>query len=102
MKLPQPFTIYDLRFTIGKNRRGGTGVAPVVSGVAPEILAQRESLLNSTDCRRGMLAPEIRRDAGFDRRDACSTAASNRKSSIVNRKWEQGIALVITLIMLSV
>ncbi len=28
--------------------------------------------------------------------------ASNRKSSIVNRKWEQGIALVITLIMLAI
>src|ERR1039457_7215348 len=28
--------------------------------------------------------------------------ASNRKSSIANRKWEQGIALVITLIMLAI
>ena len=58
MKLPHPFTIYDLRFTIWKKSSAG------------------------------------------DRARRCEPLAANRQSPIVNRK--SGVALVITLIMLSV
>jgi hypothetical protein len=68
MKLPPPFTIYDLRFTISK--KSGRAAGP----------------LTAADGAHG-----VTRSTLF-----------NRKSPIVNRKWEQGIALVITLIMLAI
>jgi hypothetical protein len=54
------------------SRAGGTGFQPVISGVAPEIvrLSSRLELGYGADEPR---AREIRRDAGFYRRDACST-----------------------------
>jgi len=66
MKTPKTFTIYDLRFTIGKKSSG-----------AVNPLAQ------------GAQAPG-------------RSGAVNRQSPIANRQSQAGIALVITLIMLSV
>jgi putative protease len=52
---------------------GGTGVAPVVSGVAPET-AERAAAVSSTRNRSPSTSPnEIRRDAEFNPRDAGST-----------------------------
>jgi len=68
MKLPPPFTIYDLRFTISK--KSGRAAGP----------------LTAADGAHGVTRSPL----------------FNRKSPIVNRKWEQGIALVITLIMLAI
>ena len=53
---------------------GGTGLRPVVSGVALEIgdAAGNARLLSIIRSRR-RTSGKIRRDAGFDRRDACST-----------------------------
>ncbi|MGA2853570.1 MAG: hypothetical protein ABSE90_05520 [Verrucomicrobiota bacterium] len=100
MKLP--FTIYDLRFTIREESAGGTGVTPVVSGVAPETRPQGEVALRLVS--PGCAVPsQIRRDAGFNRRDACSTRlVFNHQSSIINHKSQSAVALVLTLILLSV
>ena len=52
---------------------GGTGVPPVVSGVAPETVAG-QTMTSSTATNPNRLAQdEIRRDAGFDGRDARAT-----------------------------
>ncbi len=51
----------------------GTGLRPVVSGVAPETVGARESALGLTTNRPRTVADEIRRDAGFDGRDARAT-----------------------------
>jgi hypothetical protein len=53
---------------------GGTGLRPVVSGVAPETgdAAGNARLFSMIRARR-RISGKIRRDAGFDRRDACST-----------------------------
>jgi putative protease len=52
---------------------GGTGVAPVVSGVAPETVAGCEPVLSPSDYSECASSDEIRRDAGFDGRDARAT-----------------------------
>ena len=53
---------------------GGTGLRPVVSGVPPETgclaRAVAGEFLRNVNRR---FAGEIRRDAGFDRPEACST-----------------------------
>src|SRR5580693_5699151 len=64
MKIPQPFSSYDLRFTIGRKSGRASCHADVTHG-------------------------------------ACGSA-SNRQSSIANRQCQDGIALVITLIMLAI
>jgi hypothetical protein len=53
---------------------GGTGLRPVVSGVAPETgdAAGNTRPFSMIRARRRN-SGKIRRDAGFDRRDACST-----------------------------
>jgi hypothetical protein len=53
---------------------GGTGLRPVVSGVAPETGA-RDCNVRLFSIARAChwISRKIRRDAGFDRRDACST-----------------------------
>ena len=52
---------------------GGTGLRLVVSGVPPETVARRNLTLMCAHNRRRTPADEIRRDAGFDGRDACAT-----------------------------
>jgi predicted AlkP superfamily pyrophosphatase or phosphodiesterase len=52
---------------------GSTGVSPVVSGVAPETVGGRTSDLPSSALQQSTSPHEIRRDAEFDRRDACAT-----------------------------
>ena len=99
MKIPQPFTIYDLRFTISKkSRRGGLGSARVPrasSGVAPELSS---SIISGISTAKNFAGRGFWRDAKNHTRDACAP----RHSSRVTRHREQGIALVITLIMLAV
>src|ERR1039458_7498249 len=98
MKIPQPFTIYDLRFAIcERSRRGGLGSARVPrasSGVAPELSS---SIISGISTAKNFVGQDFWRDAKNHTRDAHAP----RQSSIVNRK-SSGIALVITLIMLAV
>jgi hypothetical protein len=49
---------------------GGTGVTPVVSGVAPETGGGATAAPHSSICQQFISLDEIRRDAGFDGRDA--------------------------------
>ena len=53
---------------------GGTGLRPVVSGVSPETGCLARAVVGelSENVRR-RFAGEIRRDAGFNRPEACST-----------------------------
>jgi prepilin-type N-terminal cleavage/methylation domain-containing protein len=110
MKLP--FTIYDSRLTIWKKSAGGTGVAPVVSGVAPETRPQGKAALHLVSPNRAVRS-QVRSDAGFDRRDACSTrfvfnppcsrtVAAGRQSSIENHKFQRGFTLVEIAISLAI
>src|SRR5258706_8977701 len=82
MKLPTPFTICDLRFAIWKKSPGG-------------IVGQ---------CRWGERPREPKRGdkAGSSVASPHLAAIINHQSSIVNRKSTAGVALVITLILLSV
>ena len=52
---------------------GSTGVAPVVSGVAPETVGGRTTVLSSSARQQSKSFNEIRRDAEFDGRDARAT-----------------------------
>jgi hypothetical protein len=52
---------------------GGTGLWPVVSGVPPETVEKRGLALVRAKYSKRMTANEIRRDAGFDGRDARAT-----------------------------
>jgi len=52
---------------------GGTGLRPVVSSVALETVASRPMVSHSSNPPRPAFADEIRRDAGFDGRDARAT-----------------------------
>src|SRR5487761_2450264 len=54
-------------------RPGGTGLRPVVSGVAPETARRRRPALARANNRWRTPPDEIRRDAGFDGRDARAT-----------------------------
>ncbi|MGA2853102.1 MAG: primosomal protein N', partial [Verrucomicrobiota bacterium] len=56
-----------------KAAMGGTGVAPVVSGVAPETGGGRTAAPSSSVNQPSTFPDEIRRDAGFDGRDARAT-----------------------------
>src|ERR1017187_8047779 len=106
------FAIHDLRFTIERQSAGGTGVAPVNSGVAPEL--GQGSVAGVHNIQNGLASREgFGRDARNNRRDACSTrlvlnppcsrtVAAGRQSSIANHKSRSGVALVLTLILLSV
>jgi excinuclease ABC subunit A len=61
---------------------GSTGLRPVVSGVTPETVGGRTMVPHSSDNPRPASPGEIRRDAGFDPRDAgATTKISNRKSA---------------------
>jgi excinuclease ABC subunit A len=61
---------------------GGTGLRPVVSGVTPETVGGRTMAPRSSDNPQPASPGEIRRDAGFDPRDAgATTKISNRKSA---------------------
>src|ERR1039458_4830876 len=90
MKIPQPFTIYDLRFAIcERSRRGGLGSARVPrasSGVAPELSS---SIISGISTAKNFVGQDFWRDAKNHTRDAHAP----RQSSIVNRK-SSGIALV--------
>jgi hypothetical protein len=66
-----------------RNDLGSTGLRPVVSGVAPETGGERGLELKSTNHLQRTPPAEIRRDAGFDRRDA---RATNEK---INLPWPQ-------------
>jgi excinuclease ABC subunit A len=59
---------------------GGTGVPPVVAGVAPETAGQTIAL-NSAALLASKSPDEIRRDAEFDPRDAGATAKKSRRKS---------------------
>ncbi|MGA2853572.1 MAG: type II secretion system protein [Verrucomicrobiota bacterium] len=97
-----PFTIYDSRFAIWKKSAGGTGVAPVVSGIAPETRPRGKAALHLVSPDRAVPS-QIRRDAGFDRRDACSTRfVFNHQSSIVNHKFQRGFTMVEIAISLAI
>jgi hypothetical protein len=63
----------DARATIPKYRPGGTGLWPVVLGVPPKTVGGRGLVLICTDNWCRTMADEIRRDAGFDGRDARAT-----------------------------
>ena len=52
---------------------GSTGLRPVVSGVAPETVGRCEQTLIRADNQQRTFSDEIRRDAGFDGRDARAT-----------------------------
>ena len=102
MKLPQPFTICDLRFAIPRSK-GSARVPRAGSGVAPE---PPSSIIPEISTGENFVGRSFRRNAENHTRDACAPqpprlTVSNRKSQIANRK-SSGIALVITLIMLSV
>ncbi len=56
-----------------QNPMGGTGLRPVVSGVPPETVVRRELALVPAINQQWMAPDEIRRDAGFDGRDARAT-----------------------------
>jgi excinuclease ABC subunit A len=63
---------------------GSTGLRPVVSGVTPETVGGRTMAPRSSDDPQPASPGEIRRDAGFDPRDAgATTKISNRKSEIL-------------------
>jgi prepilin-type N-terminal cleavage/methylation domain-containing protein len=97
-----PFTIYDLRFTICRKSAVGTGIAPVVSGVAPETRPRGKAALHLVSPDRAVPS-QIRRDAGFDRRDACSTRlVFKHQSSIGNRKFRRAFTLVEMLVVISI
>jgi len=53
--------------------QGGTGLRPVVSGVSPETVGKRTIAPPLSMNQRSISPDEIRRDAEFNRRDACST-----------------------------
>ncbi|HEY5297204.1 MAG TPA: DEAD/DEAH box helicase [Verrucomicrobiae bacterium] len=55
-----------------QNEMGSIGLRPVVSGVAPETIERRELALARANKQQETCADEIRRDAGFNRRDACA------------------------------
>jgi hypothetical protein len=57
---------------------GGTSLRPAVSGVPPESVVGRELALAAANNHHGNISDEIRRDAGFDGRDARATC---RRSS---------------------
>ncbi|MGA2179481.1 MAG: excinuclease ABC subunit UvrA [Verrucomicrobiota bacterium] len=62
---------------------GSTGLRPVVSGVTPETVVGRAMAPRSSDDPQPASLDEIRRDAGFNPRDAgATTKISNRKSEI--------------------
>jgi hypothetical protein len=63
-----------------RNQKGGTGLRPVVSGVPPETVVGRVSALNSAGSEPRTIPDEIRRDAGFDGRDARATKLMTRHS----------------------
>jgi hypothetical protein len=56
-----------------QNPMGGTGLWPVVSGVPPETVVGRELALVPAINQQWMAPDEIRRDTGFDGRDARTT-----------------------------
>ena len=60
---------------------GGTGLRPVVSGVPPETVAGRAQALVSMDNQQRTTSDEIRRDAGFDGRDARATILKTRPTA---------------------
>ncbi|MGH7994332.1 MAG: excinuclease ABC subunit UvrA, partial [Limisphaerales bacterium] len=59
---------------------GSTGVPPVVSGVAPETATGRKAGSDSTLSAAATAPKEIRRDAGFDPRDAGATIKNPRSA----------------------
>jgi hypothetical protein len=61
-----------------QNQIGGTGLRPVVSGVPHETVVGRAIALDSVDNRQRTNSDEIRRDAGFDGRDARATHFENK------------------------
>jgi ABC-2 type transport system ATP-binding protein len=60
---------------------GGTGVTPVVSGVAPETSGRRTTALSLSANRQFTFPDAIRRDAELDRRDACATQTKGKSMS---------------------
>ena len=62
---------------------GGTGVTPVVSGVAPETADRRMAAPESNVHLQFTSRDEIRRDAGFDGRDARATVEQNECSAFI-------------------
>jgi hypothetical protein len=52
---------------------GGTGLRPVVSGVARETIAGCEQGVDPAHIPQWRLLDKIRRDVGFDERDARAT-----------------------------
>jgi hypothetical protein len=64
-----------------QNDLGGIGLLPVVSGVAPETRVSRGLALVRADQEQRISSDEIRRDAGFDGRDARATNLKTRPSN---------------------
>jgi hypothetical protein len=79
---------------------GGTGLRPVVSGVAPETVAGRGQLwVSANQPQLWLSAAEIRRDAGFDGPEARATqktramaGADAGRSAATVRVWANGHA----------
>ena len=61
------------------NDAGGTGLRPVVLGVTPETVVSRPIAPSSSNQFQSTSADEIRRDAGFDGRDARATFLKTRR-----------------------
>ena len=61
---------------------GGTGLRPVVSSVALKTVVSRPTISYSSNPPRFTFAGEIRRDAGFDGRDARATFLKTRHKKI--------------------
>jgi primosomal protein N' len=63
---------------------GGTGVPPVVSGVAPETVAGQTMALSTTTNPNRSTHDEIRRDAEFDGRDARATHNNSARTFLLH------------------
>ena len=79
MAVKSPFTIYDLRFTICRKSGGGTGVAPVVSGVASETRPRNKAALYLE-----------------------SPVAAGHQSSILNPQFRRAFTLIELLVVISI
>ncbi|MGB7749566.1 MAG: excinuclease ABC subunit UvrA [Verrucomicrobiia bacterium] len=73
---------------------GGTGLRPVVSGVTPETVGGRAIAPRSSDEPQIASTDEIRRDAGFDPRDAGATPKIPKSSTRTPKLKIPGLSIM--------
>jgi excinuclease ABC subunit A len=73
---------------------GGTGLRPVVSGVTPETVGGRAMAPRSSDDPQIASTDEIRRDAGFDPRDAGATPKIPKSSTRTPKLKIPGLSIM--------